>query len=268
MTKSAPESLPPEKSSLTGDINGIVNIVNTESGYKKMTLTDHLEELRSVIIRCLFAIILCAIPCGIFWKRIFELLTAYPLKLSDPLPTIIYTTPAEAVMLSIKIALTGGLLLASPFIFLQMWKFISPGLYKNEKRVILPAAFASTFCFLSGVVFSSFLLPMMLKFLTGFGAGLLDPFFKADEYLGFILRICLAFGVAFQLPVIAFVLSKMGVINHLLLLRYARHAIVGIFILAAILTPPDILSQVLLALPLLILYAISILICFICGKKA
>lgn len=232
-----------------------------------MTLIDHLEELRSVIIRCGFALVLCAVPCGFFWKRIFDLLTAYPLKLSDPLPTIIYTTPAEAVMLSIKIALYGGLLFASPFIFLQMWKFISPGLYKNEKRVIIPAAFASTFCFLSGVAFSSFLLPMMLKFLTGFGAGLLDPYFKAGEYLGFIMRICLAFGIAFQLPVVAFVLAKMGAITHKTLLRYARHAIVGIFILAAILTPPDVLSQVLLALPLLVLYGISIFICYIFGKK-
>jgi sec-independent protein translocase protein TatC len=109
---------------------------------------------------------------------------------------------------------------------------------------------------------------MMLKFLTGFGAGLLNPFFKADEYLGFIMRICVAFGVAFQLPVIAFVLAKMGAVNHLFLLRYLRYAVVGIFILAAILTPPDILSQILLALPLLVLYAISILVCFICGKRA
>ncbi|MCL2690465.1 MAG: twin-arginine translocase subunit TatC [Chitinispirillia bacterium] len=266
MTKSSAESFPPEESYSGGGSNTPADLL--ESGYKKMTLTDHLEELRSVLIRCGFAVVLCAVPCGIFWKRIFELLTAYPLKLSDPLPTMIYTTPAEAIMLSIKIALVGGLLFASPFIFLQMWKFIAPGLYKNEKRVIIPAAFASTICFLAGVTFSSFLLPMMLRFLTGFGAGLLDPFFKAGEYLGFIMRICLAFGVAFQLPVVAFVLAKMGVINHLFLLRYARHAIVGIFILAAILTPPDVLSQVLLALPLLVLYALSIFISFICGKKA
>jgi len=234
---------------------------------KLMTLTDHLEELRWTLIRCGVAVILCAIPCGIFWGRIFDLAAAYPLKLSEPVQ-IIYTTPAEAIMLSIKIALVGGLLLASPFIFLQMWKFISPALYKNEKAVILPAAFASTFCFLAGVAFSYFLLPMMLKFLTGFGAGRLDPLFKADEYLGFIMRICLAFGAAFQLPVAAFALAKMGVIDHRFLLRYARHSVVGIFILAAILTPPDVLSQALLAAPLLALYAISILICYFSRRGA
>jgi sec-independent protein translocase protein TatC len=234
---------------------------------QNMTLTDHLEDLRWTLIRCGFAVIICAIPCGIFWGRIFDLAAAYPLRLSDPAPQIIYTTPAEAIMLSIKIALTGGVLFASPFIFQQMWRFISPGLYKKEKMVILPAAVASTFCFLAGIAFSYSLLPMMLKFLTGFGAGRLDPLFRADEYLGFIIRICLAFGAAFQLPVVAFVLSKMGVIDHRFLLRYIRHSVVGIFILAAILTPPDVLSQVLLAAPLLVLYAASILICYFSRRK-
>jgi sec-independent protein translocase protein TatC len=227
---------------------------------KKMTLIDHLEELRWALIRCICAVIICAVPCGIFWRRIFDVIAIWPLKLSDPAPKFIYTAPAETVMFSIKIALTGGVIVASPYIFVEMWKFISPGLYKKEKAVIIPAAIASTFCFLSGITFCYFLLPMLLQFLTGFAGGQIDPFFKINEYFSFIIKLSLAFGFAFELPVVAFVLTKMGVIDHKFLIRHSRYAIVGIFIAAAVLTPPDALSQIFLALPLLVLYALSILI--------
>ena len=170
-------------------------------------------------------------------------------------------------MLSFKIALTGGVILASPLIFQQIWRFVSPGLYKKERIVILAAAFASTVCFLAGIVFCYFLLPWVLKFLTGFAAGQIDPLFKINEYFNFLIKMCFAFGIAFELPVIAFVLSKMGVIDHLFLIRYFRYAIVGVFIIATLLTPPDVLSQVLLALPLLLLYAISILISFLARRR-
>jgi sec-independent protein translocase protein TatC len=238
------------------------------SGSKAMPLIAHIEELRSTLIRSGMAVILCAIPCGIYWKQIFDAIVSHSLRLCEPLSVhIIYTAPAETVMLSIKIAIIGGLMLASPIVFQQAWSFISPALYKREKVLALPTALASTVCFLGGVVFSCYMLPLVLKFLTEFAAGAIDPFFRVDEYLNFLIKIALAFGFAFQLPVIAFVLSKIGLIDHKFLLRYFRHAIVLIFIIAAILTPPDVLSQVLLAMPMLALYALSILISFFARPK-
>jgi len=232
-----------------------------------MTLFDHLEELRWTIIRSFIAVIVCAIPSGFFWRRIFELFAVYPLSLADPVPLIIYTAPADGVMLSIRITLLSGFVLATPYIFWQIWRFVAPGLYKKERKVILSIAIASTICFLSGFAFCYYLLPMVMRFLTGFAVGLVEPFFRIDEYLSFLIRMSVAFGVSFQLPVVSFVLTKMGVIDHKIMMRYFRYIIVGIFILATLLTPPDVLSQILLALPLLILYALSIFIAFIVKRK-
>jgi sec-independent protein translocase protein TatC len=234
----------------------------------EMSVIAHLEELRWTLIRCICAVIVCAVPCGIYWKRIFELIAVYPLKLSDPRPQIIYTAPAETVMLSLKIALTCGVIVASPFIFQQIWSFVSPALYKKEKRIILPAAIASTLCFISGIAFCYFMLPMLLQFLTAFAGDQIAPLFRIDEYFGFLIKLCLAFGLAFELPVAAFVLSKMGVIDHRFLIKYWRYAVVLIFIIAALLTPPDVLSQILLAMPLLALYGLSVLVAYMASPSA
>ena len=241
-------------------------MTNSSHDSKKMTLIDHLEELRWTFIRCFLAIAVCAIPSGIFWRRIFELFAVYPLRLSEPIP-IIYTAPADGVMLSIKIALTGGFILAIPYIFWQVWRFVAPGLYKRERKVILSIVVASTVCFISGFALCYYLLPLVMKFLTGFADGLIEPYFRIDEYLDFLIKMSIAFGISFELPVVAFVLTRLGVIDHRTLIRHFRYIIVGIFILAALLTPPDILSQVLLALPLLVLYTFSILIAYIVKKE-
>jgi sec-independent protein translocase protein TatC len=234
---------------------------------KTMSLFDHLEELRWTLIRCILAAAVCAVPCWVYWRRIFDALAVWPLRHSVPAPRIIFTAPAEAVMLSVKIAVAGGALLASPFIFQQLWTFISPGLYKKEKTAILPVAIASTVCFLAGIAFCYCLLPLLLKFLTGFAGGRVDPLFKIGEYFDFLIKMCLAFGLVFEMPVVAFALSKMGVIDYRFLIKYGRHAILLMFIVAAVLTPPDVLSQVLLALPLLALYGISVLVAFLAGKR-
>ena len=233
----------------------------------EMTLIAHIEELRKVIIRCVVAVAVCAIPCGIFWKSIFNFIAILPLRLSDPAPQIIYTAPAEAIVFSFKIALTGGLILASPFIFWQIWSFVAPGLYKKEKNIVLPVAAASTACFLAGISFCYYILPMILQFLTGFAPEQINPYFRIDEYFGFLIKICLAFGIAFQLPVVSFTLAKMGIIDQKFMIKYFRHAVVGIFIIATLLTPPDVLSQILLALPLVGLYALSIFLSRFARRK-
>ncbi|NLE00614.1 MAG: twin-arginine translocase subunit TatC, partial [Fibrobacter sp.] len=230
---------------------------------------EHLEELRWRIIKAAIAIVVFAIPAGIYWKQIFDFIMLYPLRLADPKPKLIYTNPSESFVISIKIAIAGGLIMAAPVVFFQLWKFVSPALYGNEKKVILPTVFASTFFFISGIVFSYLTFPYVMRFFTMFAGDRIDPMFKIGDYFGFLLKLSLAFGVVFELPVISFVLARLGLINASFLLKNIRYAVVVIFVIAAILTPPDVLSQVVMAVPLLVLYGLSILVvAFTSRRKA
>ena len=233
----------------------------------EMSFLDHLEELRWRVIKAAAAIAVFAVPCGIYWQKILDIVMIYPLRHTSPTPKLIYTNPTESVILSLKIAVAGGLIAASPVVFFQLWRFISPGLYRNEKNVILPAAFASTVFFLGGIAFSYYTFPILLKFLTAFGGSRLDPMFKVDEYFGFLLKISISFGIVFELPVVSFVLARMGLLTAGFLLKNFRYALVIIFILAAILTPPDVISQLMLAGPLLLLYGISIIVAAVASRR-
>ncbi|MCX7726041.1 MAG: twin-arginine translocase subunit TatC [Chitinispirillaceae bacterium] len=234
---------------------------------EEMSFLEHLEELRWRFIKAAVSVIICAIPAGIFWKKILDFVMIYPLHMASPRPKLIYTNPSESVILSIKIAIAGGLIIASPIVFYQIWKFISPGLYPKEKKVILPAVFASTFFFILGIIFAYLCFPFLMRFLTSFAGNSLDPMFKIDEYFGFLLKISLSFGLVFELPVISFILARLGLITSNFLVDKFRYAIVLIFIVAAILTPPDAFSQIMLAIPLLFLYGISIIVAKVASKK-
>jgi len=240
-------------------------LVKSLSG--EMPFLEHLEELRWRVIKSVVAVVLCAVPCGIFWKRIFDIIMIYPLRFADPKPKLIYTSPAESIILSIKIALASGILLSVPLIFYQLWKFVSPGLYGKEKKVVFPVVIVSTLFFMAGVTFSYFTFPFLMKFLTSFAADRLDPFFKAGDYFGFLLKISLSFGVVFELPVISYVLARLGLITAGFLMKNFRYALLGIFVLAAVLTPPDILSQLMLALPLIFLYGVSVVVAYFASKE-
>jgi len=228
---------------------------------------EHLEELRWRIIKSAIAIIVFAVPCGIYWEYIFEFVMIYPLRFADPKPRLIITSPIEGFMLSIKIAIVGGIIGAAPVIFYQLWRFIAPGLYKKEKVIILPTVFFSTLSFLGGISFCYFVLPYIVRFLAEFTGDKLDAMFKTNEYMAFLIKLMLAFGIVFELPIISFVLSKLGLITPQFLIKNSRYAIVIIFVLAAILTPPDILSQTLLAVPLMVLYLISIVVSYSVYRK-
>ncbi|MBN1577127.1 MAG: twin-arginine translocase subunit TatC [Chitinispirillaceae bacterium] len=233
----------------------------------ELSFLGHLEELRWRLIKAAIAIMVCAIPSGIFWKKILDFVLIYPLRHTSPRPKLIYTNPSESVVLSFKIAIAGGLIAASPIIFYQLWRFISPGLYRNEKKVILPAVFASTFFFIGGIAFSYYTFPILLRFLTAYAGSRLDPMFKIDEYFTFLLKISLSFGAVFELPVISYVLARMGVLTAGFLIKKFRYAIVAIFIAAAILTPPDVISQTMLAGPLLLLYGISVIVAAVASRR-
>jgi sec-independent protein translocase protein TatC len=171
------------------------------------------------------------------------------------------------VVISFQIAVFGGLIVAAPVVFYQLWRFISPGLYKNEKRMVLPTVIASTIFFLMGILFCYFTFPLVMNFLVSYAGNRIDPMFKANDYFGFLLKLSISFGVVFELPVISFVLAKMGIITAGFLIKHIRYAIVIIFIIAAVLTPPDVFSQCILAAPLLVLYGLSILVAAVASKK-
>ncbi len=241
--------------------------MGSASNFNEMTFLEHLEELRWILIKSIAAVLLCALPCIVFWKHIFDLLLVYPLRFAEPAPLLIYTNPAQSVILSLKIAFAVATVIAAPIVSFQFWKFLSPALQKNEKKMILPVASLSTLFFFAGILFSYFSLPYLLKFLTSYAAGRLDPVFRADEYLGFMIKISLSLGVVFQMPVISFTLARTGILTHKFLIRNLSYATVAMFSVAAVLTPPDIFSQALIVLPLASLYIISVLITALAERK-
>ncbi|MCX7816071.1 MAG: twin-arginine translocase subunit TatC [Syntrophales bacterium] len=235
----------------------------------KQPLTYHLRELRTRLIRILIAIGFGFVVCYIFKDRIFEIITK---PLANALPKnshMIYTGLPEAFFIYLKIAFFSSLFLTSPYTLYQIWGFISPGLYPSEKRYIVPFVISSTLLFVAGVLFCYFLaLPPAFAFFVEFSSDFLRPMISFKEYISFSLKMLLAFGICFELPVFVFFLTKVGVVNNKMLARQRRYAILIIFIVAAILTPsPDAFSQILLALPLVILYELSIYLSKIAGRK-
>lgn len=233
-----------------------------------MNFLDHLEELRGRLIKSCVAVIVCAIPCFVFWHEIFNFLLVYPLRFAHPKPAIIYTAPAEAVMLSFKIAFVCGLIVSIPFLFYQIWAFVAPGLYGKEKKIVLPVVVSSTLSFFLGLTFAYFMLPWMIKVLTNWGGSAMQPYFKANEYISFMLKLSIACGIVFEMPVVSWVLTRMGLLTPKFLVSKLRHATVLVFIVAAVITPPDALSMMFLALPLMAIYGVSILVSFLTQGRA
>ena len=168
-----------------------------------------------------------------------------------------------------KVSFIAGTILGAPVILWQIWKFVAPGLYENEKRYMLPVILFSSFCFISGVLFGYFVvIPVAFRFFASFSSEYITPMLRTTEYLSFANKMLLSFGIAFEMPVFAFFLAKMGVLSADFLKRKRKWAIVLIFIAAAVLTPsPDVVSQLLMALPLLVLYEGSVWIVYFFGEK-
>jgi len=165
--------------------------------------------------------------------------------------------------------LAAGVLLASPVLFWQIWRFVAPGLYQHEKRVVLPFTVLSAACFLGGAAFGYYVVfPPAFRFLVGYSSDFLMPLPAVKEYFSLALRLLIAFGLVFELPVFMVLLSRLGLINAVFLRRHRRHAILFAFVIAAILTPtPDVINQCLMAIPLIVLYEISIIAVGIAGRK-
>jgi sec-independent protein translocase protein TatC len=231
-------------------------------------LLDHLFELRSRLMRALIAILVAFVVCFFFAKPIYNvLLIPYVWAAANHGDTakLIYTAPQEYFMTQVKVALFGALFIAFPVIAQQIYKFVAPGLYKNERKAFLPYLIATPLLFIAGgcVVFF-ILMPLALRFFLslqqtgGDDVASIEALFKVSDYLSLITTLILAFGVVFQLPVVLTLLARAGFITSDTLKKGRRYAIVLAFIAAAVLTPPDVISQVALAIPTLLLYEASI----------
>ncbi len=238
----------------------------SEKELPKQEISEHLEELRKRLFYSILGIILCFIILFPFSKKIL-------MFLQKPLPKnlvgkLIFLSPGDALIVSMKVSLLAAIIVSSPFWIYQFWKYVEPALYEHEKKLIVPAFFVTLVLFLLGTSFAYFvILPFSLRFLLSFAGDMLTPQITIDNYISFVIQMILAFGIVFLLPVVTYLLGKLGVINSKLLEHYRKYAIIIIFFLAAILTPPDVFSQIMLAVPLLILYEISILILKLIEKK-
>ena len=235
----------------------------------KMSLTEHLIELRKRLTNSLIAIGIGFFVCYFFKDWLFSVLTK---PLTNALPKssyLIYTGLTQAFFTYMKIAFFASLILTSPFIIYQVWKFISPALLPNEKKYVVPFVACSTALFLSGVLFGYFVvLPPAFEFFVSFNNDYLRAMISFSDYLSFLVTFLLGFGLSFQLPILIFFLAKLGIVTDKLLSKNRKYAILLIFIVAAVLTPsPDALSQVLMAIPLLFLYEVSIFVAKFSGKK-
>jgi len=237
----------------------------------KMPLFQHLEELRTRLLICCLAVGIGFVGCYFFSSRIFEILMRPWINAMPPgqPAKLIYTAPHEAFFVYMKVSFIAGTILAAPIILWQIWKFVAPGLYENEKRYMLPVILSSSLCFISGVLFGYFVvIPVAFKFFASFSSEYITPMLRTTEYLSFANKMLLCFGLAFQLPVFAFFLAKLGLLSAGFLKRKRKWAIVLIFIAAAVLTPsPDVVSQLLMAMPLLVLYEASVWIVHFFGSK-
>ncbi|WP_072696979.1 twin-arginine translocase subunit TatC [Desulfovibrio litoralis] len=233
-----------------------------------MTLLDHLRELKKRLLRAFMAIGLGFLLCYSFAEPLFNFLVQPLLAVLPEGGKMIYTGLPEAFFAYLKVAFVAGLFVASPLVFYQIWAFISPGLYDEEKRYILPIAFFSAFFFISGGAFAYYVVfPFAFPFFLSYSSETIEAQLKMDEYLSLALQMLFAFGLIFELPLFAFFLSKMGLVTAKAMRRFRRYAILVNFIVAAILTPPDPISQLAMAIPMLALYEVSIWVAYYFGKK-
>ena len=240
----------------------------TNEPESKMPFTDHLEELRRRLIICFVAVGVGFLICYFFAKQLFEILMQPLIRVMPPGERLIFTALPEAFITYLKVALLGSIGLASPVIIYQFWRFIAPGLYERERSALLPIVMFSTFFFLGGAFFGYFVVfPFGFKFFIGFASDNIRALPSIREYLKFAAKLLFAFGFIFELPLFSFFLARLGLVNAELLRRKQKYAILLIFMLAAILTPPDIVTQVMMAGPLLLLYELSIWIAKIFGRK-
>jgi sec-independent protein translocase protein TatC len=228
---------------------------------REMHFLEHLEELRWRIIKALAGIVVAAVICAIFVEWLVDDVLLTPVKNASPELTLINIKPYGKVLVYMQVILLGGFILSIPNILYQLWKFIEPGLYPHERKNILLIVVFSSLCFFLGVGFSYYImLPITLQFFAGFGTTTIQNTIAVNEYMGFVLRMMLASGLVFEMPMVSFFLARLGILTPAFMRHYRRHAYTILLIIAALITPADVVSMMVLAVPLLLLYEISIFI--------
>ncbi|MGJ0313083.1 twin-arginine translocase subunit TatC [Aliarcobacter cryaerophilus] len=224
-------------------------------------LKPHIADLRKRLVISTITVVIMFFACFSFYEPILEWMMA-PVKHALPAGTsMIAVEIQETFFTAMKVAFFGGFIISLPVIFWQLWLFLAPGLYDHEKKLVVPFVFFATLMFLLGASFAYYIVvPVGFDFLIAFGNSVVSVLPSIGKYVGFFTKLLIGFGIAFELPVITFFLAKIGLVNDQMLKDFFRYAVVLIFLVAAVLTPPDVISQVLMAAPLLILYGVSIYI--------
>ncbi|HDH86472.1 MAG: twin arginine-targeting protein translocase TatC [Desulfobacterium sp. 4572_20] len=225
----------------------------------KQPFLDHLEELRRRLVICAIAVGLGFIISYVFAKQLFSYLILPLTKVLPEDSRLIFTNLPEMFIAYIKVALVAGIILAIPIIFYQLWMFLAPALYQKEKRYIIPFVLFSSILFAAGALFGYLVVfPYGFKFFVSFATEDIQALPSVKQYFSFAIRLLLAFGLVFEMPIVVLFLTKIGLITPDKMKEFRKFAILSSFILAAILTPPDVATQLMMALPIIILYEISI----------
>lgn len=239
----------------------------------KAPLLDHLIELRGRLLKCVYALFLTGAVCFFFSEQLFAILV-HPLKeaFGDGGGKLVYTKLYEAFFVQVKIAVFGAFCLSFPIIANQLWAFVAPGLYAKEKKALLPFLVATPFLFGMGASLAYFVvMPTAFHFFLEFqgttGGLAIEALPSADAYLGLVMQFILAFGISFLMPVLLMLLNRAGFVTRAQLIGLRRYMIVAAFVLAAVLTPPDVVSQLMLAIPLLLLYEVTIIAIWFTDRK-
>jgi len=226
-----------------------------------MSFWDHLEELRKRIFHSLSGVGIGATAGFFISNRVLGLLTRN-------VPRLVFLGPSEAFVVQLKVALVTGVMLAAPFIIYQFWRFVRPALAPREARSITLAVLVGTLFFAGGVAFAYFVVvPTAMKFLLSFETPKLQAMLSISQYVETVAAFILACGIVFQLPVVMFFLSKLGIVTPKLLMKNQRIAIVLVFVAAAILSPPDVVSQIMMAVPLFVLFELGVLASFLAKPR-
>ena len=234
----------------------------------EMTFLEHLEDLRKRLVYSAVAIFVAVIPCWIFSKNVFVILAKPVTQYLPEGVKMAYTSLTAPFMLYMKVAFLTAIFVTAPFLFLQLWYFVAPGLYQKEKKYVLPFVLFTTIFFVLGGLFGYYVVfPWACRFFISLG-GDFNPVLTVDTYFSFSLKVLLGIALVFETPTLVFFLSKLGLITSRWMIRNFKYAVLVIFIIAAVITPtPDMITQSIVAVPMVILYALGILIAFLFGKE-
>jgi len=235
---------------------------------EKKPFTSHLKELRDRLVVSLIGLGIAFIVTYSVKERIFHFLMRPFIEVMPPQSSFIFTSITEAFITYFKVSIVAALFLASPLILYEVWMFVAPGLYEKEKRYIAPFIIFGSVFFLGGALFCYYVtMPVVYHFFVSYAGKMIVPMPSLRDYMSLTLKMLVIFGLIFQMPLVAYCLARAGIINYRALSKKRRYAILGIAVLSAIITPPEVSSQLLMALPMYGLFELSVLIAKVFGRK-